>query len=82
MEAPGGPERDLADAEIRRRVDSAVAHLPPRQRSIFVLRHFQELSHREIAQVVGSSEGAVRAGYFHAVRKLQVALRDLTEVET
>lgn len=79
IEAPGGPDQDLAADEIRRRVDAAVALLPPRQRSIFVLRHYDELSHREIAQVVGSSEGAVRAGYFHAVRKLRTALRDLTE---
>lgn len=76
--APGGPDQDLADAEIRRRVSAAVARLPPRQRSIFVLRQYHQLSHREIALVVGSSEGAVRAGYFHAVRKLQIALGDLT----
>jgi len=79
VQASGGPERDLADDEIRRRVEAAVALLPPRQRSIFILRQYEQLSHREIAGIVGSSEGAVRAGYFHAVRKLRDALRDLTE---
>jgi RNA polymerase sigma-70 factor (ECF subfamily) len=79
VQAPGGPEDDLAAAEIRRRVEAAVALLPPRQRSIFILRHYEQLTHREIATVVGSSQGAVRAGYFHAVRKLRAALRDLTE---
>jgi RNA polymerase sigma-70 factor (ECF subfamily) len=71
------PEEELERVEFRRQVDAAVAALPPRQRAIFVLRHFEQLSHRQIAEILGSSEGAVRAGYFHAVKKLQHALRDL-----
>jgi RNA polymerase sigma-70 factor (ECF subfamily) len=77
LRSQGSPERDLELSESRRQVDAAIAGLPARQQSIFVLRHFEELSHRQIAEVLGSSEGAVRAGYFHAVRKLQRALRDL-----
>ncbi|MFC1525282.1 RNA polymerase sigma factor [Candidatus Latescibacterota bacterium] len=76
--AAGGPEEDLRAAQIRERVAEAVDQLPPRQRSIFILRQYDQLSHREISKVVGSSEGAVRAGYFHAVKKLQKSLADLT----
>ena len=74
--AQGGPEVDAAASRLRARVEDAIAGLPPRQRSIFVLRQYDQLSHREIAEVVGSSEGAVRAGYFHALRKLRSALQD------
>ena len=76
LRAQGGPEEDVAARELRGHIDAAIAKLPPRQRSIFVLRHFDELSHRDIALVVGSSEGAVRSGYFHALRKLRSALQD------
>ncbi len=62
---------------MRNQIEEAIADLPPKQRAIFVLRQYDELSHREIAGVVGSSEGAVRAGYFHAVHKLQSSLEDL-----
>ena len=70
-------EAEVAGAELRIRIEAAIEELPPKQRAIFVLRQYDELSHREIAGVMGSSEGAVRAGYFHAVRKLQAALQDL-----
>ena len=68
------PEQVVLEQELLTRIESAIAGLPPRQKSIFVMRHFQELTHAEIAAVVGTSEGSVRAGYFHAVRKLRDAL--------
>lgn len=70
-------ETELTQAEQRVRIEAAIAKLPPKQRMVFVLRQYDELSHREIAEVVGSSEGAVRASYFHAIRKLQLSLEDL-----
>ena len=39
------------------------------------MRHYEGMSLAQIAKVVGRSEGAIRAGYFHAVRKLRVAAR-------
>ena len=71
---PGG---DLEAAEIRDRVDRALARLPARQRLVFVLRQFDGMTHPQIAEVIGCTDGAVRASYFHAVRKLQEALCDL-----
>ena len=72
----GGPDEDLAAAELRGQVDAAIGLLPARQRSIFILRQYDQLAHREIAEVLGCSEGAVRAGYFHAIKKLQIILED------
>ena len=77
----GGPESDLDDSTTRGRIERAVAELPTRQRSIFILRQYDGLSHGEIASVVGTSEGAVRAGYFHAIRKLRNSLADLVEMD-
>ena len=74
-------EREFSSTQLRNRIEDAIAELPPKQRAIFVLRQYDELSHREIAGVVGSSEGAVRAGYFHAVRKLQASLVDVYRTE-
>jgi len=53
------------------RVRSAIAKLPPKQRATLVLRIYQELSHDEIAQVLGSSVGAVKANFFHALGNLK-----------
>ena len=76
------PERELEIKQQIAAIQAAIRDLPPRQRSIFVMRHFDDLSHGEIAEVVGTSEGAVRAGYFHAVRKLRAALVETAAVES
>jgi RNA polymerase sigma-70 factor (ECF subfamily) len=64
----------LLDEERDRRVRSAIAQLPERQRAALILRVYHELSHQEIADVLGSSEGAVKANFFHALRNLRKLL--------
>ncbi len=56
------------------RVRAAIAQLPPKQRATLVLRIYQELSHEEIAAVLGSSVGAVKANFFHALGNLKKIL--------
>ena len=75
------PETELMRKQQVAAIQVAIRDLPPRQRSIFVMRHFDDLSHGAIAEVIGRSEGAVRAGYFHAVRKLRAALTESAAVE-
>ena len=52
----------------------AITQLPPKQRATLVLRMYQELSHEEIAVVLGSSVGAVKANFFHALGNLKKLL--------
>ena len=56
------------------RMRTAIAQLPPKQRATLVLRMYQELSHEEIANVLGSSVGAVKANFFHAMGNLKKIL--------
>ncbi len=49
----------------------AIARLPPRQRTVVILRVYQELPHQEIATIVGISVGAVKANLFHAMGNLR-----------
>jgi RNA polymerase sigma-70 factor (ECF subfamily) len=56
------------------RVREAIGRLPPKQRATLVLRIYQELSHEEIADVLGSSVGAVKANFFHALGNLKKLL--------
>ncbi len=72
----GRPARDLARKDLAQCIESAVGSLPPRQRAVFVLRHDEGLSLKEIAGIVGRSEGAIRASYFQAVRKLREELKE------
>jgi RNA polymerase sigma-70 factor (ECF subfamily) len=53
----------------------AIDRLPPKQRATLVLRVYQELTHEEIARVLGSSVGAVKANFFHALGNLKRLLQ-------
>ena len=58
------------------RVRAGIAKLPPKQRATLVLRMYQELSHEEIATILDSSVGAVKANFFHAMGNLKKILSD------
>ena len=73
VDAPS-PERLVFSGQVQRRVQSAMARLSERERAAFVLRHFEQLSTREIGDALGLDEGAVKHSVFRAVRKLREAL--------
>jgi RNA polymerase sigma-70 factor (ECF subfamily) len=56
------------------RVRAAIAELPRKQRATLILRMYHEMSHQEIADVLGSSVGAVKANFFHALGNLKKIL--------
>jgi RNA polymerase sigma-70 factor (ECF subfamily) len=55
-------------------VRAAIAQLPRKQQAALVLRMYHELSHQEIASMLGSSVGAVKANFFHALANLRKRL--------
>src|SRR5829696_7313437 len=66
-------ERVLRD-ERAARVRAAIARLPRTQRATLILRTYNEMSHQEIATVLGSTVGAVKANFFHALANLKKLL--------
>ena len=68
------PRGRLLRDERARQVRRAIALLPPRQRAALILRTYHELTHREIADLLGSSVGAVKANVFHALGNLRKML--------
>ena len=70
------PGDSVLRAERAAAVRKAIAKLPDRQRATLILRSYRDLSHREIADVLGSSVGAVKANFFHALANLKKILGD------
>ncbi len=58
------------DKEKLERVNKILELLPLKQREVFVLRHFQNLSYEEISEITGKSVGGLKANYFHASKKV------------
>lgn len=73
-------EHDALDAavsdETERRLGEALELLSPMQREVFTLRVSEGLSYREIAAVVGSTEGAARVHYHNAMRSIREFIDD------
>jgi len=81
--APGlAPSAGMETSETLSRIAAAVDNLPSRQKEVFVLRHYQGLQLKEIAETLGRSLGGVKANLHHAVRKLRAELVDLLEGES
>ncbi len=50
---------------------AAITQLPDKQRLVFNLRYFDEMPYAEISELTGTSEGALKASYHHAVKKVE-----------
>ena len=75
--APGlDPAAALEQAEARRRVAAAVDRLPEREREVLVLKEFEDLKYREIAELVGIPVGTVMSRLYSARRRLTDALEN------
>ena len=55
-------------------VRKAIAGLPAKQRATLIMRTYHDMSHQQIADVLGSSVGAVKANFFHALANLKKLL--------
>ena len=56
--------------EAQARLQEAVARLPEVQRTVFTLKYFDELKYSEISKILDTSEGALKASYHLAVKKI------------
>jgi RNA polymerase sigma-70 factor (ECF subfamily) len=75
LPGPGGtPEELLLLRERRTQIASAVGRLPERQRTIFLLCHYEGCSSKEVSTITGLNESTVRVHLFRAVRKLRTLL--------
>lgn len=72
-----GPEEHAYAGELGVVLREAIERLPPRQRLIFSMRHFEELKLAEIAEALGLAEGTVKRQLHAAVHRLRAALRGL-----
>lgn len=63
-------------SEIRERVEAAIGRLSDEQREVFVMREFQRMPFKEIASVVGVSEGTIKSRMRYALENLRLTLAD------
>ncbi len=64
------PDGQLLKSETTRLIEEAIETLPQKQQRVFMMRFYDELPYEDIASIVGTSVGGLKANYFHAVKKI------------
>lgn len=70
-----GVGEDIEQRERAARVRAAVERLPEKQRLTLILKIYQDLTHEQVAEILGSSVGTVKANLFHALGNLRRLLK-------
>ena len=68
------PHRKAENTRMQQDIEYALQDLTARERMVFVLRHYQDLALKEIAEAMDISEGTVKSFLFRAIKKLQKSL--------
>ena len=61
----------ISGDEVQLKLQKALLRLPDKQRIVFNMKYFDEMKFTEIAEVTGTSVGALKASYHHAVKKIE-----------
>jgi len=64
----------ISEDEIQKKLQKALLTLPDKQRLVFNMKYFDDLSYEVISEITGTSVGALKASYHHAVKKIEVYL--------
>lgn len=58
------------------KLEKILQKIPSKQREVFILRNFEQLDYDEISRITGTSVGALKANYFHALNKVKDMMKD------
>lgn len=62
---------NLAGDEVELKLQKAILRLPDKQRLVFNLKYYDDMKYEDMAEVTGTSVGALKASYHHAVKKIE-----------
>ncbi len=62
--------------EIQKKLQSAILLLPEKQRLVFNMKYFDEITYQDMSAILGTTEGALKASYHIAVKKIEDFMRN------
>lgn len=70
-------DTDIDGDNLARHLRLAIARLPEKQRLVFNMRYYDEMKYEQIADILGTSVGALKASYHLAVKKIEAYFENL-----
>ncbi len=74
------PEQSFLNLELSREIEKALQQLSPKQKTVFILRHYHGHKLKEIAEIIKCSEGTVKNYLFRATQKMQRLLKEYSRI--
>lgn len=62
--------------EIQKRLQKSILTLPDKQRLVFNMKYFDNMKYEEMSEILNTSVGALKASYFHAVKKIRALIEN------
>jgi RNA polymerase sigma-70 factor (ECF subfamily) len=62
--------------EIQLKLQKALLKLPDKQRLVFNMKFYDDMTYEQISEIVGTSVGALKASYHHAVKKIEIYIHE------
>ena len=69
-------DRFFSSDEIELKLQQAILKLPEKQRIVFNLRYYDEMKYEDMSEMLGTSEGALKASFHHAAKKVEEYLKN------
>jgi RNA polymerase sigma-70 factor (ECF subfamily) len=69
-------DEDFDGDEIQLKLQTAIGLLPDKQKIVFTMRYYDEIKYEEMAEILHTSVGALKASYHHAVKKIEEYLKN------
>lgn len=63
--------------DLQQKLQEAIATLPEKQRLVFNMRYYDDIKYQDMEKILDTSEGALKASYHHAVKKISEYLKKL-----
>ena len=57
--------------DLQLKLQKAILSLPPKQRLVFNMKYYEDRKYEEMEEILGTSVGALKASYHHAVKKIE-----------
>lgn len=65
--------------EIQLKLQKAILSLPEKQRVVFNMKYYDNMKYEQMSEVLGTSVGALKASFHHAVKKIEEFIRNLAD---
>lgn len=68
-------EVQVESSDVQKILEKAIEQLPEKQALVFKMRYFDDLSYQAISEILGTSEGGLKASYHHAAKKIEAFVK-------